>query len=67
MAPTFICVGVRPFAGCGRTLSDEERHYYGTACERCTRLWGEAVTAWRRGGDDADLDKMFSAPAAGPN
>lgn len=60
---TLICLGQVPVAGCGRILTDEERHYYGNACEDCTRKWGEAIDAWRRGGECAELDTLYSAPA----
>lgn len=59
---TFICLGQPPVAGCGRALTAEELHYYGTTCEACTRLWGEAIDAWRAGGDNIELDKLFDAP-----
>lgn len=57
----FICLGQTPVAGCGKVLTDEERHYYGTACEACTRLWDETIDAWRAGGENKELDAMFDA------
>lgn len=58
-----ICLGETPIAGCGRILTDEERHYYGRACEDCTRKWSEAIEDWRRGGENAELDAMFNVPS----
>jgi len=60
----FICLGTPPIAGCGRILTDEERHYYERACEDCTRAWGEAIEAWRSGGENAELDALFNRPVA---
>jgi hypothetical protein len=59
--PSFICLGEAPIAGCGRILTDEERYYYSTSCEDCARLWGEEIDAWRAGGPNVELDRMFSA------
>jgi hypothetical protein len=56
---TFICIGQFPLAGCGRVLTDEERHYYDSVCEECTREWGMVIDEWRRGAINEDLDKMF--------
>lgn len=58
---TFICLGQAPIAGCGRILTDEERHYYSFICEGCTRKWSEAIDDWRRGGENRELDAMFGA------
>jgi hypothetical protein len=55
-----ICMGEAPLPGCGRILTDEERHYYGTCCETCERAWGEAIESWRRGGSNELLDAMFN-------
>jgi hypothetical protein len=55
----FICIGRPPIAGCGKVLTDEERHYYEVCCEACMRAWGEAIEAWRRGGENHELDAMF--------
>lgn len=56
---SFICLGQPPVAGCGRILTDEERHYYENACEDCTRKWGKVIEAWRRGGENEELDAML--------
>lgn len=58
----FICIGEPPIAGCGKVLTDEERHYYERSCEECTRAWGEAIDAWRKGGENKELDAIFDAP-----
>lgn len=58
----FVCLGMHPVAGCGRILTDDERYYYGHSCEACTRAWNETIEAWRKGGENPELDKMFSAP-----
>lgn len=59
IAKPLICVGRPPVAGCGKVLTDEELHYYEDSCEACMRLWGDVVAAWRRGGENAELDAMF--------
>ncbi len=61
-ASEMICTDYPPEPGCGNILTDEERHYYETSCEICTRRWDDRIDAWRRGGADVDLDKMFDAP-----
>ena len=52
----FIC------ADCGKTLTDEERHYYEFRCEACERAEHERVKAWRHGADDPELDKLYDGP-----
>lgn len=64
MAKTFVCIGHDPVPGCGRVLTDEERHYYGTACEECERRWSEIIEAWHRGEDNPELDAMFDVRPA---
>lgn len=59
---SLICLGQPPVAGCGAVLTDEERNYYEIACEACTRAWGDAIEAWRKGGENKALDAMFDAP-----
>lgn len=61
-----VGVGVTQFIcfGCGATLTDEERHYYGGTCEECERDSLERIEAWRKGGEDAELDEVFSTPKA---
>ncbi len=44
---------------CGNTLTDEERHYYGSRCERCEREWSDRIEGWRRGAEDTDLDRRY--------
>ena len=58
----FICLGHEPLVGCGRVLTDNERHYYGNCCECCERAWCDAISAWRRGADNPDFDAMFDGP-----
>jgi len=58
----YVCLGRHPVAGCGRVLTEHERHYYGACCEDCERAWGDRITAWNDGADDAELDSMFSVP-----
>ena len=60
----FICIGTSPIDGCGKILTDEEREYYEVSCEACTRLWDQAIDAWRRGGENKALDQMFEVPRA---
>ncbi len=61
---TLICLGQPPVTGCGAILTEEERHWYGYSCEKCQQEWFERIGSWRRGGQDRDLDEMFSVPAA---
>lgn len=56
---SLVCLGNPPIAGCGRILTDEEREYYDCACEDCERAKDDAISEWRRGGDNPDLDRMF--------
>lgn len=64
---TLICLGHPPLPGCGRVLTDEERHYYERCCEACERAWGDALHEWHRGGENPDFDRMFDAPPPGLN
>ena len=48
--------------GCGKVLTDEERHYYGATCNECERAWCDRIEDWRRGGTDAECDRLFGAP-----
>jgi hypothetical protein len=60
----FICAGHEPIPGCGRVLTDEERHYYSGGCETCERAWSDAIGAWRRGESKEHaefFDKLFDA------
>lgn len=61
MTETLICLGRAPVPGCGRILTDEERHHYVACCETCTREWGRMIDEWRRGGKNEELDRMFDA------
>jgi len=56
----FICLGYGHVAGCGRVLTAEEKHYYGACCESCMRVWHADIVAWREGGENKELDEMFS-------
>lgn len=58
-APPDEVIGCR---GCGRVLTDEERHYYGATCEECERDQTERIAAWRAGGDDPELDALYDGP-----
>jgi hypothetical protein len=60
MQSSFICLGMEPVAGCGKTLTDAERHYYTHSCEACVQKWNAAITAWTSGGSDDALDRMYS-------
>lgn len=62
-----ICLGTPPEPGCGAILTDEERHYYGSSCEKCERAWADRMAAWREGGADPELDAMYDAPAPTTN
>lgn len=57
-----VCRGRAPVPPCGAILTAEERHWYGTTCERCEVEWGERIDQWRRGGVDSELDRMFDEP-----
>lgn len=62
--PTMICVGDGFLgSGCGRVLNDDERNYYGIACEACISAGHDRIAAWREGADDPELDQIMSAPA----
>ena len=66
--PSLICISdtfIGP--GCGRVLTAEERLYYGSACEQCVRAGHERVEAWKRGGDDPDLDAAMPVPKPAVN
>lgn len=45
---------------CGMILTDEERQYYAGRCENCERAWHERIKSWRAGGEDAELDGLYS-------
>ncbi len=47
---------------CGKILTDEEAHYYAGNCEACEREWHDRINAWRHGGEDEELDRMYSVP-----
>lgn len=49
-------------AECGRVLTDEERHYYGSRCEECEGDWSDRIHHWRQGGEDPELDAMYDGP-----
>lgn len=57
-----LCQGQPPVPGCGKVLTPDERHWYGYCCEECEGEWSRRIEAWRRGGADTDMDKMFDAP-----
>jgi len=57
-----ICQGRDPIPACGKPLTPEERHWYGTTCEACERKWGARIEAWRKGGADTELDAMLEKP-----
>lgn len=44
---------------CGAPLSAEEKRYYGDRCEQCERDWFDRIEAWRTGGEDSDLDRLY--------
>jgi len=46
---------------CGATLTDEERHYYAGNCEECERDHHDRIAAWRAGGEDLELDRMYGS------
>jgi hypothetical protein len=54
-------------ADCGSILTDEERHYYERRCEKCETAHHDKISAWRRGGDDPELDAVFSVPKPSAN
>lgn len=58
---TLICYGHRPVGGCGAILTAEERHWYGSCCEKCEQSWGNRIESWRLGSNDPELDEMFGS------
>jgi len=65
--PTILlCQGHDPVSACGKPLTAEERHWYGTTCEACERRWGERIEKWRKGGPDTDIDAMLDSPVRNP-
>lgn len=44
---------------CGFTLTFTEARFYMHRCEKCERAWSDRVEAWRKGGEDAELSRMF--------
>lgn len=57
-----ICQGRIPVPGCGAVLTAEERHWYGSSCEKCEAEWSARIETWRRGTEDAALDEMYGVP-----
>jgi hypothetical protein len=57
-----ICLGYMQIPGCGHVLTDEERYYYGSCCEDCMTAWSDEIAAWRKGGENAELDAIFDVP-----
>lgn len=57
--PHLVCQGQPPVPPCGAILTAEERHWYGSTCERCEQEWGARIERWRSGGADIELDRMF--------
>lgn len=47
---------------CGSILTEEERCYYEYRCENCERAWADRIDAWLKGGEDSELDDLYSAP-----
>lgn len=47
---------------CGKVLTDEEREWLAGRCIPCEDEWHARLGAWRRGGEDAELDAAFSVP-----
>jgi len=59
---TYICIGYPPEPGCGKILSRAERKWYTSCCETCMKRWDDRISKWKAGGEDADLDRMFTVP-----
>lgn len=49
-------------AECGKALTETESFYYEYRCEGCESAWHDRVERYRKGGEDKELDKMFSEP-----
>ena len=47
---------------CGTALIFMERLMYTNVCEDCEREWSDRLDAWRHGGKDEGLDRMYSPP-----
>lgn len=49
-----------PFCSqCGKLLSDAEYEFYTYHCEECERYWGDRISEWREGAEDAELDQLY--------
>lgn len=57
-----VCQGRWPIGPCGAILTAEERHWYGSSCEKCEAAWSERIQTWRDGAQDNALDEMFGVP-----
>lgn len=51
-----LIVGCRE---CASPLTNDEKNYYGNRCERCEKDWHSRIEAWRRGGEDKELDELY--------
>lgn len=47
---------------CGTPLSDDEIFYYRNSCNNCEQKAFERYERWRNGGEDEELDELYSAP-----
>ena len=45
---------------CGKSLTNEEEHYYGSSCEACEQKWLHRINKWLLGGHDQGLDELYS-------
>lgn len=59
---TLVCQGRDHIPPCGEPLTADERHWYGTTCEKCEVEWALRIEAWRKGAPDSELDRMFDIP-----
>lgn len=48
--------------GCNKPLTDEEIEYYEHSCNDCEVEELERYQRWRHGGEDEELDKLYSEP-----
>lgn len=47
---------------CCKRLSVAEQYYYVIRCEECEREAHERIVRWREGGEDKELDFIYSVP-----
>lgn len=59
----FVSTSTPICCACFKKMSQEERKYYETRCERCERNYLHRVATWKAGRYDEELDMAFGRPA----